>query len=138
MCITKAQILELNEVITNLNSCEDEDERRKYLDTAVEDTDLFLQALRNVNKKKIEGKGRKKSGLQSNTMISHYQEEEVERIFEDGRVEEIAQQYTKAQLTEMYYTVYRSKPLSAANKERIAHSIRQHFYNIDRTKALLG
>lgn len=138
MCITRTQILELNSVITALNSYEDEEERRAYLDTAVEDTDLFLQTLRSVNKKKVAGQSRKKAGVQNNIIASRYREEEVERIFEEGRLEEIVQQYTKAQLTEMYYAVYKAKPLSAAGKERIAHSIRQHFHNIDRTRALLG
>ena len=138
MCITRTQILELNEVITTLNSYEDEEERRAYLNTAVEDTDLFLRALRNVNKKKVAGQSRKKTVAQSKRINSQYREEEVERIFENSRLEEIVQQYTKVQLTEMYYTIYETKPLSAAGKERIAHSIRQHFYNIDRTRALLG
>ena len=133
MCITRTQILELNEVITTLNSYEDEEERRAYLNT-----DLFLRALRNVNKKKVAGQSRKKTVAQSKIINSQYREEEVERIFENSRLEEIVQQYTKVQLTEMYYTIYETKPLSAAGKERIAHSIRQHFYNIDRTRALLG
>ena len=53
MCITRSQILEWNEIIQQLNSIGDEKERELYLQDKVEDTDLFLSALKKVNKSKL-------------------------------------------------------------------------------------
>uniref|UniRef100_UPI000ADC1943 hypothetical protein n=1 Tax=Clostridium sp. NkU-1 TaxID=1095009 RepID=UPI000ADC1943 len=53
MCITRNQIKELKEVIDGINSFEDEKERTDFLNNHVEDVDLFMSALRSINKKKL-------------------------------------------------------------------------------------
>ena len=53
MCITKAQIGELNTIIDRLNAIDSVDERMEYLESQVEDADFFLEVLKKVNRNNL-------------------------------------------------------------------------------------
>lgn len=135
MCIKKSEILELNDIILHINSMDDDYEREIYLQEAVEDVELFISTLRSINKSKLVTERKKKNIC---TKSKKYTLDAVIKIFEENTIDEIVAKYTKQELTDMYVTIYSSKPLSSSDKTRIAQNIYHHIYTINRTKALLG
>lgn len=135
MCITKKEILELNDVIRNINSFNDEAERDIYLQNAVEDVDLFLTTLKGINKSKLI---KTKKGKKTDKKYNHYTVENVIKIFEENSLDDIVIKYTKQELTDMYSVFFTSKPLTSCDKKRIAQNISHYIYTMNRTKALLG
>lgn len=135
MCIKKSQILELNDIILHLNSMNDDHEREIYLQEAVEDVELFISTLRSINKSKLITVKKKKVIC---VKSKKYTSDVVTKIFKENNIDEIVAKYTKQELTDMYVTLYSSKPLSSYDKTRIAQSIYHHINTINRTKALLG
>lgn len=135
MCIKKSELLELNDIILHLNSISDDNEREVYLQEAVEDVELFISTLRSINKNKLV-KAKKKKVICVKS--KNYTSDNVLKIFEENTLDDIVAKYTKQELTDMYITIYSSKPLSSYDKMRIAQNIYHHFNTINRTKALLG
>ena len=135
MCITKAQIYELNDVINKLNSMQTEEEKDKYLERSVEDVDFFLETLRKVNKSKLGT--RKKKSPASILNGSSYEKSEVISLFRENSLNDIVAENSKAELAAMYYAVYCAKPLSADNKEKIAQAIKGYIYDMGRADVLL-
>jgi len=135
MCIKKSELLELNEIILHLNSMSDDNEREVYLQQAVEDVELFISTLRSINKSKLVTTKKKKEVC---VKSKKYTSDNVLKIFEENTLDEIVAQYTKQELTEMYVTIYSSKPLSSYDKTRIAQNIYHYINTVNRTKALLG
>lgn len=135
MCITKNEILELNDIIQHLNSCSSETERDLYLADAVEDVNLFIETLKRVNKSKLTKTRKKKEDCKK---TEKYTEDMIIKLFEENNTENIVSQYTKQELTEMYLQFFSSKPLSSYDKNKIAQSIYHYIYTMNRTKALLG
>lgn len=136
MCITKSQLMELNEIITTINSLDDEDKAREYLIGVVEDVDMFFTTLKMVNKNKLYKK--KKAEKSVKNSIPDFTEEFVFEVFANNSLEEIVKKYTKVELSKMYLAIYDTKPLSAERKEDIVQAIKQYMNNVARTKALLG
>ncbi len=135
MRVTKKEILELNDVIQKINSFNDETERDKYLQSAVEDVDMFITTLKAVNKNKLIKSGKKKTHA---NIYSHYTNKEIVKIFEENDLDTIVSKYSKQELTDMYLTFYSSKPLTSCDKMRIAQNIYRYIYTMNRAKALLG
>ena len=135
MCITRKEILELNDVIQKINSFNDETERDMYLQSAVEDVDMFISALRALNKNKLIKTGKKKTQI---NMCNHYTKKEVIKIFEENDLDAIVGKYSKQELTDMHLTFYSSKPLTSHDKMKIAQNIYHYIYTVNRAKALLG
>lgn len=135
MCIKRNEILELNDIIQHLNSIKNESERETYLQEAVEDVDLFITTLKEINKSKLVISKKKKVIYKKS---QEYTPEVVIKIFEENNLDDIVAKYTKQELTDMYITIYSSKPLSSYDKMRIAQNIYHYFNTINRTKALLG
>lgn len=135
MCITRREILELNDVVQKINSFDNEAERNKYLQSAVEDVDMFISTLKAINKNKLI-----KSNKNKNCIIKHsdYTNEEIIKIFKENSLDDIVNRYTKRDLTDMYLTFYSSKPLTSCDKTKIAQNIYHYIYTMNRTKALLG
>ena len=136
MQLTKNELLKLNDIICHFNSFTDDVERQVYLKETVEDADLFISILRSVNKNKLITT--KKKQEKSNIVSNKFTLDDIHNIFEENTLDHIIATYTKQELTEMYITIYSSKPLSSSNKTRIAQNIYHYFNTINRTKVLLG
>lgn len=135
MCITKKEILELNSIIQKINSYSNETERDTYLQSAVEDVDMFISTLKTINKNKLVKSNKKKECVKK---CNNYTDEKIIKIFKENDLDNIVSRYSKQELTDMYLTFYSSKPLTSCNKTRIAQSIYHYIYTMNRTKALLG
>lgn len=136
MCITKAQILEWKDVILKINSFQSEEEKMQYLNCHVEDVDLFIATLNDVKKEKL-----RKSKKRSEKRVieqSIYEKTEVLKVFQEHKLEEIIQSYSKTQLVAMYQTVFDEKPLTKDKKERVAQKIMGYVRTVSRARALLG
>lgn len=135
MCITKKEILELNVIIQRINSFSNEAERDMYLQSAVEDVDMFISTLKAINKNKLIKSNKKKTCIKK---YRNYTDEEIIKIFKENDLDDIVNRYTKRELTDMYLTFYSSKPLTSCDKTKIAQNIYHYIYTMNRTKALLG
>lgn len=135
MCITRSQILEWNEIIQQLNSIGDEKERELYLQDKVEDTDLFLSALKKVNKSKLVKSKNKKTTEKRN---SHFTQKMVIDLFNEYTLEDIIAEYSKQELSDMYSIFYSVKPLTSFDKAKIVQMIHQYIYKMNRAGVLLG
>lgn len=134
MLITREQINELKTVIDHMNAFDDENKRTEYLKDHVEDVNLFLSALKNVTKKNLKcEKKERKTEQQKNV----YEDQEVISIFEAAELEDIIKQYSLRELICMYDAVFHSKPLSSYNKTKIAQTIKNYVYAMDRAETLL-
>ena len=79
MYLTLENLNDLNDIISKLNNIEDEDEKKQFLNTHTEDSALFLNVLKKVNKKKI-SMGYNKAKVQK-------QREEVEtNLYEEDEI----------------------------------------------------
>lgn len=135
MCITKKEILELNDVIENINDFSNIQERDLYLKDIVEDVDLFINTLKKIKKNKL-SKNRKSDEKTDKT--EEFSEKMIIDLFKSKKVDEIVKDYTKQQLTDMYITFYSEKPLTSFDKRKIALTIYHSIYSMGRTKTLLG
>lgn len=135
MCITKKEILELNNIIQKINSFSNDKELNRYLQNTVEDVDMFISTLKAINKKKLVKSNNKKKSVE---IYSNYTSERIVSIFNENDLDTIVNRYSKQELIDMYLTFYSSKPLASYNKIRIAQNIYHYIYTMDRTKALLG
>ena len=59
MYLTVENIKSLDDIISGLNTIEDEKEKEQFLYQHIEDTDFFLETLKKLNKKKIPAKAKK-------------------------------------------------------------------------------
>lgn len=133
MCITRNQIKELKEVIDGINSFEDEKERTDFLNNHVEDVDLFISALRSINKKKLSPVKERKTGKAA----VKYGQNEVIDIFKNNKLESIISEYSLNELSDMYVAIFNSTPISSFKKARIAQTINNYLYAMDRASELL-
>lgn len=141
MGITKQEIIKWNAIIKNFNACNSEAEKEDYLQTEVEDVNLFketLQEAKNYKPVKTKEKTRAKTACTERHNI--YTQEEVMDIFRKNKnnIDVIVNEYSKRELTDMYLAIYSSRPLTASGKKRIAQNIHQYIYTLHRTEALLG
>lgn len=66
---------------------------------------------------------------------NYYTEESIIEIFSKHSLDDIVNTYSKNQLTQMYMTIYSSKPLSTYNKKQIVQRINNHFHYLRRAAA---
>lgn len=136
MCITKAQICELNTIVDRFNSIDDADARMQYLESQVEDAAFFLEVLKKVNKNNLRiSKGRGAPVLKKNKYA--FEKADVLARFQANSVESVVADSTKDELIAMYYAIFDSKPLSSDNKMRIAQAIQNYIHDMNRFHALL-
>ena len=137
MCITKAQIVELNTIIDRLNAIDSVDGRMEYLKSQVEDADFFLEVLKKVNRNSLRIKNSR--GVSDAKKAKYtFQAADVLAGFQSNSVESIAADSTKEELIAMYHTIFHTKPLSSFNKMRIAQTINSYIHDMNRFDALLG
>lgn len=137
MCITKAQIGELNTIIDRLNAIDSVDERMEYLESQVEDADFFLEVLKKVNRNNLRLKNSRGVSDAKKTKYT-FQAADVLARFQSNSVESIAADSSKEELIAMYHTIFHAKPLSSFNKMRIAQTISSYIHDMNRFDALLG
>ena len=137
MCITKAQIVELNTIIDRLNAIDSVDERMEYLESQVEDADFFLEVLKKVNRNNLRLKNSRGVSDAKKTKYT-FQAADVLARFQSNSVESIAADSSKEELIAMYHTIFHAKPLSSFNKMRIAQTINSYIHDMNRFDALLG
>ena len=137
MCITKAQIGELNTIIDRLNAIDSVDERMEYLESQVEDADFFLEVLKKVNRNNLRLKNSRGVSDAKKTKYT-FQAADVLARFQSNSVESIAAHSSKEELIAMYHTIFHAKPLSSFNKMRIAQTINSYIHDMNRFDALLG
>lgn len=137
MRITKVQIEELNTIIDQLNAIDSVDVRMEYLENQVEDTGLFLEVLKKVNKNHLRIKNSR--GVSDAKKAKYtFQAADVFARFQSSSVESIAADCSKEELIAMYHTIFHTKPLSSFNKTRIAQAINSYIHDMNRFDALLG
>ena len=136
MYLTVENIKSLDDIISGLNTIEDEKEKEQFLYQHIEDTDFFLETLKKLNKKKIPAKAKKmeKQNLQE-IQTDAYQEEEIYGVLCKKSNEEIMREYSLSDLQKMYISVYKRKPASGDTKGRIISTLRNRMYTVKRAEA---
>lgn len=137
MCITKAQIEELNTIIDRLNAIDSVDGRMEYLESQVEDADFFLEVLKKVNRNNLRIKNSRRVSDAKKTKYT-FQAADVLARFQSNSVEVIVADSSREELIAMYHTIFHTKPLSSFNKRRIAQTINSYIHDMNRFDALLG
>ena len=148
MCITKAQIKEFEKVVDKMNSFDSDTDKMNYLSKSVEDVDLFLSVLKNINyrnsslssKKKLRNNSvssNKKREARTIKVKSNYKQEEVIELLKNNKLEDVIKKYSHSDLTNMYISIYGTKPISSYNKTRIAQTMSNYVYTMKRANALL-
>ncbi|MFW5650891.1 MAG: hypothetical protein ACOCNC_05805 [Acetivibrio ethanolgignens] len=138
MYLTKATINILDDIIVNLNEIENEEEKKKFLDEHVEDSDLLVSTLKKLNKRKMpKGSLRSKKSCEEIIETDLYKEEEVYNIFGQKDDREIMDEYSLAALKQMYISVYKRRPTSTYTKERIVSALRNRLHTMKRTAAFM-
>ncbi len=132
---TSENINDLGYLIDFINSSDDANFMYEYISKYVDDPAAFLKILKSINKNKLCYPRKKNQKKEQKMPI--YTKEEVMQIFESKSIAVILEEFTVKDLTSMYKSVYNTKPLSSFNKERIATTIQQYFYRMERTDILL-
>jgi len=136
MYLTLDNIKNLNGIISELNSIEDENEKEQFLNEHIEDTALFLDTIKKINKKKIAmGHGRIQKQRQEGVEANLYTEEEIYKILSEKNNAEIMKDYSLSDLKKMYASIYKSNPTSSYTKERIVGVLRNRMHSMKRAEA---
>lgn len=136
MYLTAESIRNLNDIISGLNGIENEQERAQFMDKHIEDTALFIETLKKLNKKKLPGKNAKiKKPKAGEAATALYKEEEIYDILCEKSNEEIMSAYLLSDLKRMYESVYNRKPASNYTKERIIITLRNRMHTMKRAEA---
>lgn len=136
MYLTVENIKSLDDIISGLNTIEDEKEKERFLYQHIEDTALFLDTIKKLNKKNIPSKAKKSNKLQTQKLKTDvYQEEEIYGVLCEKNNEEIMREYSLSDLQKMYASVYKRKPASRDTKERILSTLRNRMYTVKRAEA---
>ncbi|MBO1307608.1 hypothetical protein JZO70_15640 [Enterococcus sp. 669A] len=106
----------------------------------LEDLDKILGLLGKVNKSKLKRsdnqKVTKKTFPPTKVEGKKYSYEEVEKIFKNQKKEEILDNFTKRELTDMYISLFNFRPLSNSNKLDIFYGIQAKFDAARRGEAM--
>lgn len=99
MYLTVENINNLNNIISELNNIEDENKKKQFLSEHIEDTELFLEAIRKINKQKIPKKNGKARVLRiDEESVGQYQEEEIYNILRKKSNAEMMKEYPLSEL----------------------------------------
>lgn len=136
MYLTVENIKNLNDIISNLNTIEDEKEKEQFLKEHIEDTALFFDTIKKINKKKIStGYGKVQKQRREEAEMDLYKEEEIYTILCKKNNEEIMEGYSLSDLKRMYASVYNRQPTSSYTKERIISTLRNRMHTMKRADA---
>ena len=136
MYLTRESIHNLEEIIVNLNILESEEEKKEFLNEHVEDSILFISALKKVNKSNLPKEyARKEKMHDKNANVALYDEEDIMDIFREKDNTEIVNEYSSQELRQMYSSVYNRKAPSNYTKARIVSIFRDRLHTINRASA---
>lgn len=135
MYLTLDNIKNLNGIISELNSIEDENEKEQFLNEHIEDTALFLDTIKKNKKKIAMGHGRIQKQRQEGVEANLYTEEEIYKILSEKNNAEIMKDYSLSDLKKMYASIYKSNPTSSYTKERIVGVLRNRMHSMKRAEA---
>lgn len=136
MYLTLDNIKDLNDIISELNNIEDENERKLFLNEHTEDTALFLDTIKKINKKKISmGHRRTQKQRPDDIEENFYTEEEIYKILCKKNNTEIIKEYSLSDLKKMYASIYKTNPTSNYTKERIVGVLRNRMHGMKRAEA---
>ncbi len=136
MVFKTKQILELKNIIDNINNAKNDKDRNKFVNEHIDDVELFLNVLKEIDGTKlnlIKIETRTRAGKTYN-----YKRDEVLDIFSENSIEDIVRKYTSKELIGMYFVIFDSNPISSFNKTRIAQTIYNYVYAMDRASTLLS
>ena len=128
--ITKSQIEELNKIIIYLNQSKVSD--NIDLVPVVEDIEFLLSTLAKVEVTKVQHYLNNYLADCINSGEIPSTRDSIIRLFETNTTENILRLYTLHQLQEMYFIVYKKKPLSNSTKGDIVYSIKKMVKQIER------
>lgn len=136
MYLTIDSIKNLNSIISELNNMEDENKKQQFLSEHIEDTDLFLETISKINKKKFSSKNRKTQNQRKEDLEKAlYNEEEIYAILCEKSNVEIMKEFSLADLKKMYASVYNRTATSSYTKERIVSVLRNRMHTMKRAEA---
>ncbi len=136
MYLTRENIHNLEEIIVNLNTIQNEDDKREFLNEHVEDSAFFLSTLKKLNKSKFPKKNTKiqkdSTGI-ANVIV--YNEDDIVKIFKEKNDKDIVNEYSLEQLKQMYSSVYNRNAPSNYTKGRIVSIFRDRLHTMNRAAA---
>ncbi len=136
MEFTTENIHSLEYIIYSLNTIEDEDDKKKFLNGHVEDMDLFLNTIKKINKSKLPKPNKASKKIkEKDTEHKIYNEEDIYTLFQQKNDETIMQEYSLSDLKGMYASIYKRKATSNYTKEKILSTLRNRMYTMDRAAA---
>lgn len=138
MYLTVENINSLNRIISELNNIEDENKKEQFLNEHIEDTALFLETIRKINKKNLPKKNGKSQVQRAEDIIieqEQYHEEDIYEILCQKSNIEMMNEYSLSELKKMYVSVYKRKPTSSYTKERIISTLRNRMHIMRRAEA---
>lgn len=136
MYLTLENINNLNGIISELNNIEDENEKEQFLNEHIEDTTLFLDTIKKINKKKILiGHEMVQKQRREDVETDLYKEEEIYTILCKKNNLEIIQEYSLSDLKKMYASIYKKNPTSNYTKKRIVGVLRNRMHTMKRAEA---
>lgn len=82
MYLTLETIQDLNNIISEFNVIEDEKKRKQFLSEHIEDTDLFLDTIKKINKRKfLTEYGKIQKQRRDEVKTDKYEADEIHAIF---------------------------------------------------------
>lgn len=137
MYLTLENINNLNYIISELNRIQDDRQKENFLHEHIEDTDLFLEAIKKINKSKIPTGQKKAKRDRKEAVIETdlYKEEDIYSILREKNNTEIMQEYSLSDLKKMYASIYKTNPTSSYTKERIISTLRNRMHGMRRAEA---
>lgn len=105
----------------------------------VEDPEILLNILYKTNKKHIVKLKNKTKEKRSNSnkdilCLSKYVKNDVIEILEKHKAEDISKKFSKKELSEMFWALYSTSPLSSWNKLDMVLEMRKFYNSMDRIK----
>lgn len=105
----------------------------------IDNMDSLLQAILKVNKTVLKTYFNQEKLTTTNNMIDNQSEfsiEDVQKIFKNGTVESIKNEYTKNEITNMYRTVLNTNPSTKNKKEYTIRALYNYYNSIKRAESI--
>lgn len=140
MYLTLESTRTLNEIISELNSIENETERKQFLNEHTEDTAFFLDTIKKINKKNIPTNRHQKKPKNKQTDIKTnlYAENEIYAILCQKNNEAMLKEYSLSDLKNMYTSIYKKTPTSSYTKEKLINVLRHRMHTMQRADAFVS
>lgn len=135
MYLTKQSTDALQIIVAALNESDSEQAQNEFLEAHVEDPAQLLDTLKQMNKKKLPKQPRHEPSRPVRQEVSVYEPAQLDEIFAQKNDEAILQEYSLADLRNMYYSAYQRKAASKSKKEDLVRTLRRRYFSIKRGEA---